>query len=95
MKVLVAGATGAIGRPLVSALIAAGHEVIGMSSTQQGAQGLREKGVEGAIANALDENAVLTLVRKAGPDAVIEELTSLPKHYTPEEMKAAPIETGP
>ena len=32
MKVLVAGATGAIGRPLVSALMAAGHEVIGMSS---------------------------------------------------------------
>jgi nucleoside-diphosphate-sugar epimerase len=62
MKVLVAGATGAIGRPLVSALIAARHEVIGMSRTEHGAQSLREKGVEGAMANALDENAVLTLV---------------------------------
>jgi hypothetical protein len=28
-------------------------------------------------------------VRKVGPDAMIEELTSLPKRYTPEEMKAA------
>ena len=36
MKVLVAGATGAIGRPLVSALMAAGHEVIGMSSSENG-----------------------------------------------------------
>ena len=89
MKVLVAGATGAIGRPVVSALMVARHEVIGMSSTEYGAQRLREKGVEGAVANALDENAVLTLVRKVRPDAVIEELTSLPKRYTPEEMKAA------
>jgi 2-alkyl-3-oxoalkanoate reductase len=89
MKVLVAGATGAIGLPLVSALIAARHEVIGMSSTEHGAQSLREEGVEGAVANALDENAVLILLRKIRPDAVIEELTSLPKRYTPEEMKAA------
>jgi nucleoside-diphosphate-sugar epimerase len=28
-------------------------------------------------------------MNKARPDAVIEELTSLPKHYTPEEMRAA------
>jgi nucleoside-diphosphate-sugar epimerase len=89
MKVLVAGATGAIGRPLVSALIAARHEVIGMSSTEHGARSLREKGVEGVVANALDENAVLALVRKVRPDSVIEELTSLPKRYTPEEMRAA------
>jgi nucleoside-diphosphate-sugar epimerase len=88
MKVLVAGATGAIGRQLVSALIAARHEVIGMSGTEQGAQNLREKGVEGVVANALDEKAVLTVIRRVRPDAVIEELTSLPKRYTPEEMKA-------
>jgi 2-alkyl-3-oxoalkanoate reductase len=89
MKVLVAGATGAIGRPLASALMAARHEVIGMCSSEQNARSLREKGVEGVVANALDENVVLTLVRKVRPDAVIDELTSLPKSYTPEEMKAA------
>jgi nucleoside-diphosphate-sugar epimerase len=89
MKVFVAGATGAIGRPVVFALVAARHEVIGMSSTENGARSLREKGVEGAVANALDENAVLTLVRKVKPEAVIEERTSLPERYTPQEMKAA------
>jgi 2-alkyl-3-oxoalkanoate reductase len=89
MKVLVAGATGAIGRPLVAALKAARHEVIGMSSTEQGARSLREKGVDGVVADALDEDVVLTLTRKIRPDAVIEELTSLPKRYTPEEMRAA------
>jgi nucleoside-diphosphate-sugar epimerase len=89
MKVFVAGATGAIGRPLVSALVAAGHEVIGMSSTESGARGLREKGLEAQVANALDENAVLNVLTKVRPHAVIEELTSLPKRYTPEEMRAA------
>ncbi|HTG27507.1 MAG TPA: NAD(P)H-binding protein, partial [Methylomirabilota bacterium] len=83
------GATGAIGSPLVSALVAARHEVIGMSSTENGARSLREKGVEGKVANALDENAVLNVVKKVRPNAVIEELTSLPKRYTPEEMRAA------
>jgi 2-alkyl-3-oxoalkanoate reductase len=89
MKVFIAGATGAIGRPLVSALMAAGHEVFGMSSSEKGARSLREKGAEGEVANALDENAVLALVKRVKPDAVIDELTSLPKLYTPEEMKAA------
>lgn len=89
MKVLVAGATGAIGRPLISALTAARHDVIGMSSTEDGAQRLREKGVGGVAANVLDENAVMEVVRRVKPDAVIDELTSLPTRYTPEEMKAA------
>lgn len=89
MKVFVAGATGAIGRPLISALLAAGHEVTGMSSTEEGAQRLRDKGAQGEVANALDEAAVMSLVKKVKPDVVIEELTSLPQNYTPEEMKAA------
>ena len=89
MKALVAGATGAIGRPLVSALMAAGHEVIGMSSSENEARSLRETGAEGEVANALDENAVLALVKRVKPDAVIDELTSWPKRYTPKEMRAA------
>jgi nucleoside-diphosphate-sugar epimerase len=89
MRVLVAGASGAIGRPLVSALMAAQHQVIGMSSTEHGARSLREKDADGVVVNALDENAVLALFREVRPDAVIDELTSLPKRYTPEEMKAA------
>lgn len=89
MKVFVAGATGAIGRPLVSALAAAGHEVTGMSSTENGARSLRERGVEAEVANALDESAVANVLKKVRPDAVIEELTSLPKRYTPAEMRAA------
>lgn len=89
MKVFVAGATGAIGRPLVSALVAAKHEVIGMTSKEAGLYKLREAGADGVILSALDSEAVRTALAKIRPDAVIDELTSLPKRYTPEEMRAA------
>jgi nucleoside-diphosphate-sugar epimerase len=89
MKVLVAGATGAIGRPLVSALIAAGHDAFGMTSSQDGLRLLRDRGVKGIVANALDAQAVDAALKTVRPDAVIEELTSLPKRYTPEEMQAS------
>src|SRR5215831_4399007 len=89
MKVFIAGATGAIGHPLVSSLVAAGHDVVGMTSSERGLQALREARAERVVANALDAQAVQVAMNKARPDAVIEELTSLPKHYTPEEMRAA------
>ena len=89
MKVFLAGATGAIGRPLISALIAAGHDVIGMTSSARGLKTLEEYGAEEVVANALDAQAVTSAMQRLRPEAVIEELTSLPKHYTPEEMRAA------
>jgi nucleoside-diphosphate-sugar epimerase len=89
MKILVAGATGAIGRPLMSTLSTMGHEAIGMTSSQQGLRLLRERGTEGVIADALDAPAVEAVVKRIRPDVVIEELTSLPKHYTPAEMRDA------
>jgi nucleoside-diphosphate-sugar epimerase len=91
MKVFVAGASGAIGRPLVAALVAAKHEVIGMTSRDAGIKALREKGVEGVVVNVLDAESVRAETARIRPDAIIDELTSLPKRYTPEEMrKAAP-----
>src|SRR5215510_15874712 len=89
MKVFVAGASGAIGRPLAAALIAAKHEVIGMTSRDAGIKVLREQGVEGVVVNALDAEAVRAETAKIRPDAIIDELTSLPKRYTPEEMRTA------
>jgi nucleoside-diphosphate-sugar epimerase len=91
MKVFVAGASGAIGKPLVAALVAAEHEVIGMTSKDAGIKALHEKGAEGVMVNALDAEAVRAEIARIRPDAIIDELTSLPKRYTSEEMrKAAP-----
>jgi nucleoside-diphosphate-sugar epimerase len=50
---------------------------------------LKEIGAEPVIADALDAAAVKAAVERIRPDAVINELTSLPRHYTPAEMKAA------
>jgi len=50
---------------------------------------VQEIGAEAVIADALDGAAVTTAVRRIRPDAVINELTSLPPHYTPTQMKAA------
>jgi nucleoside-diphosphate-sugar epimerase len=89
--VFVAGASGAIGRPLITALVAAKHAVIGMTSRNEGVKVLRERGAEGVVLNALDAAAVTAEIARIRPDVIIDELTSLPKRYTPEEMrKAAP-----
>jgi len=89
MKVFVGGATGALGRPLLAALRGAGHTVVGMSRSEEKARELRALGVEAAVVDALDQQSVEAAVKKARPQAVIDELTSLPKRYAPEEMKAA------
>jgi len=89
MKVFVAGASGAIGRPLVTALVAAKHEVIGMTSSDAGIKVLSEKGAEGVVVNVLDAEAVRAETARIRPEAIIDELTSLPKRYTPEEMRTA------
>jgi nucleoside-diphosphate-sugar epimerase len=89
VKVFVAGANGAIGRPLVKALVAAGHEVVGSTTNAAGLDTLRSQGATGVVLNALDAEAVATEIARVRPDAIIDELTSLPRRYTPEEMRAA------
>jgi nucleoside-diphosphate-sugar epimerase len=81
VKVLVAGATGAIGRPLVPLLLAAGHEVTGLTRREDRAARLREAGAEAVICDALDPAAVRDAVLRARPDAIVDQLTSLPDEY--------------
>src|SRR5262245_21007983 len=89
MRILIAGATGAIGRPSVRRLRANQHDVPELPPSLDSAPALKEIGAEAVIADALDAAAVKAAVGRIRPDAVINELTSLPRHYTPAEMKAA------
>src|SRR5215471_16179669 len=89
MRILIAGASGAIGRPLVRRLRANRHAVFALARSPNSASALKEIGAEPVIADALDAAAVKAAVGRIRPDAVINELTSLPRHYTPAEMKAA------
>jgi nucleoside-diphosphate-sugar epimerase len=81
MKVLVSGASGAIGRFLIPQLLQAGHEVVGMTRRQDKADALTELGARGVVVDALDREAVRRVVLDAAPEAVIDELTSLPRDY--------------
>ena len=92
MRVLLAGATGAIGRPLIRGLKQHGHSVFGLVRSAKSSESTRmltEMGAEAVIGDALDAASVRAAIARVRPDAVINELTSLPGHYTPAEMKAA------
>lgn len=77
MKVLVAGATGAIGRQLVPKLVANGHEVIGMTRSEAKADEVRALGARPAVADALDPDQVAAAVAASEPEAIIHQLTAL------------------
>ena len=89
MRILIAGATGAIGRPLVCRLNENRHAVFAVARSPQSSRSLAELGAEPVTADALDAALVNAAVARVRPDAVINELTSLPRHYTAAEMKAA------
>jgi nucleoside-diphosphate-sugar epimerase len=77
MKVLVAGATGALGRQIVPRLINAGHEVAGTTTTPAKERQLREAGATSFVVDALQASSVARAVTAFEPDAIIHELTAL------------------
>lgn len=89
MRILIAGATGAIGRPLVRRLSEKRHTVFALTRSPQASGAVAELGAEPVAADALDAASVRAAVERVRPDAIINELTSLPRHYTAAEMRAA------
>jgi nucleoside-diphosphate-sugar epimerase len=87
MKVFVAGATGVIGRRLVPLLIGAGHEVTGMTRTPAKVEQLLAAGAQPVVADALDGEALEKALETAQPEAVIHELTALPRRFDPRRMR--------
>jgi len=77
MRVLVAGASGAIGAWLLPQLVGAGHEVTGTFRSPGHDQRIRALGAEPVELDVLDERAVRQAVLAAQPDAIIHEATAL------------------
>jgi nucleoside-diphosphate-sugar epimerase len=77
MRVFVAGATGAIGRQLVPRLVAAGHEVHGMTRSESKQALLEELGAVPVVADALDAVEVAEAVGRAKPDVIVHQLTAI------------------
>ncbi len=79
MKVLIAGATGAIGVPLVTRLLAAGDQVTGIARSTAAADSLQQLGADYVCADVLDRDALLHALSGSRFDAVIHQLTALKK----------------
>ena len=77
MRVMVVGASGAIGSRLVPQLIGRGHEVIGTFSSPGKAERVRALGAQPISVDLLDASAVHKAVTEAQPDAIIHEATAL------------------
>src|SRR3954470_4144240 len=77
MKVLVAGATGALGSQLVPKLVAAGHDVAGTTRSEARFDAVRALGARPFAMDALDPDDVARVVAEAAPDVIVHELTAL------------------
>jgi nucleoside-diphosphate-sugar epimerase len=77
MRVLIAGASGAIGTRLVRQLVARGDEVIGTSRSAAGGQRIQALGATSLTLEVLDPRAVRNAVLESKPDAIVHQATAL------------------
>ncbi|TLS42219.1 NAD(P)-dependent oxidoreductase [Streptomyces montanus] len=75
MRVLVAGATGVVGHPLVGALRARGHQVSAL--VRQGSRARAPEADDVVVADALDRQALLSAVSAARPEVVVHQMSAL------------------
>jgi nucleoside-diphosphate-sugar epimerase len=76
-----------IGRRLLPRLLEAGHEVTGMARSPERADAVRALGAQPVVADALDAGAVAAALAQARPDAVIHQLTALPRRIDPRKIE--------
>jgi 2-alkyl-3-oxoalkanoate reductase len=94
VKVLVAGATGAIGRSLVPALVRAGHDVVGTTRSPGKLAALQGLGATAELCDALDGDAVHALVARHRPEAIVNQLTDLPHSVGSRQIARGSRRTG-
>lgn len=89
--ILLAGATGAVGRPLCRLLVDAGHHVTGTTRSAEKFPVLHNLGVTPVVVDVFDATALRRAVTAAHPDVVIHQLTDLPPGLDPKLMDAARV----
>jgi nucleoside-diphosphate-sugar epimerase len=87
VRVALAGATGAIGRQLVPPLLAAGHEVTGLTSRESGRGEVEALGAHAVVADAFDAGAVAAALAEAHPEVVVHQLTRIPADVNPRTIR--------
>jgi nucleoside-diphosphate-sugar epimerase len=89
MRIFLAGASGAIGRRLTPMLLAAGHDVTGMTRAAKTASELEATGIHASVVDVYDAEALKRAVRAARPEVAIHQLTDLPRVLDNEAQLAA------
>jgi nucleoside-diphosphate-sugar epimerase len=87
IRVFVAGATGAIGKPLVVELVKRRYQVFGTSRSRERAQGVERAGARPVLVDAYDREGLARAVAAARPDVVIHQLTDLSGGFAPDAVK--------
>jgi nucleoside-diphosphate-sugar epimerase len=90
-RIFIAGATGAVGRPLSQLLVADGWQVAGTTRKPDRASELRAMGVEPVVVDVFDADALRAAVLAVRPDVVIHQLTDLPPGLDPKQMDAGRV----
>lgn len=88
-RILLAGASGAIGRRLCRLLVVDGWQVTGTTRSAAKVAELRALGVEPAIVDVFDGLRLQRIVCEVQPAIVIHQLTDLPPALDPTQMDAA------
>jgi nucleoside-diphosphate-sugar epimerase len=76
MKILIAGATGVLGRRMVKEFVGRGHEVVGLARSEASKATVDLLGAEGVVGDIFDAESLVGRVDHA--DVVIHAATSIP-----------------
>jgi len=88
VKVFLAGARGVVGRRLVPLLVEAGHEVVGLSRSPEGARDLERLGVRSVVGDVLDGAAIERLLKAERPEIVFAQVSGTPRVLDPGKTQA-------
>jgi nucleoside-diphosphate-sugar epimerase len=88
-RVLVAGATGAVGKPLVLLLAAQGYEVWGTTRFPDKVAAIEHAGASAIVLDVFDAAALERAVISVRPQTIIHQLTDLPAGLDPARMAEA------
>lgn len=81
-RVLLAGASGVLGRSLVPLLRDAGHSLVAITRTVEGQARLQELGIQTIVADVYDRPRLEDAVAAVMPEVIIHQLTDLPDSAT-------------
>lgn len=89
MRLVLAGASGVIGRLLLPRLVGDGHRVTALTRNAEKVPALEAAGAEATVCDVLDAEGLRAAVTAARPEVVVQHLTDLPADLSARNVKRA------